>query len=530
LHIATDRDSVFACPPVAQPAFAVVGNEVWDLKLGKPSEIQIAGPIGSRATCTVSDDGKFFAAETGDHNSKGCPMQVWSLQTGKPVASLSAGGNDRQVYFFAFAGPTVKENTRWLVVVGTNEQPQKPSDANKSRVDVWDLTAGKIHHSFVIANVAQSMVTISPDRRYLAIPSQDHVHVYDIHQGREVAVMKDPPNEAPIPVASKPPGSNSNPGNTDAALRARRFRIASGSFREYAFASGIAFSPDGRQLAATFGGLAGRLIIWDSSGRVSFDSIGRHIPSHFGPDRYNRALLWSPDGTKLLLGGQFLVDVKSGQILYDHPVGFAQEKLPIFLDNEHLLAPTGDDALDAIALPLADIKASLAAMQNPKVPAIIRPGQKVSVTFEIVGSARGDADKTRDELTKALSDTLTNAGLVVADDQPVVFHISFEEAAGETLEIYEKRNPFDFRGTDTGRKATEAKSKVTIELEAAGSLDPYWSQQIGGNSPRSLNGSVDDTSLRDAMIHNLAGQIHGLQIPSFVPDGGNIKPLPITAE
>jgi hypothetical protein len=127
-----------------------------------------------------------------------------------------------------------------------------------------------------------------------------------------------------------------------------------------------------------------------------------------------------------------------------------------------------------------------------------------------------------------MTQAITRAGLEVADGQPTEFHLRFEEAAGETLEVVEKSNPFDRQGTDTGRKATEAKAKLSIDLKVADSPDPIWSQQLAGSSPRSMNGPVDDNSLREGMLQFLAGRVAGQEIPAFIPKAADVKPLPIT--
>ncbi len=153
----------------------------------------------------------------------------------------------------------------------------------------------------------------------------------------------------------------------------------------------------------------------------------------------------------------------------------------------------------------------------------------MSVTVDLAGEPRGDAAQTRADLLKAVSDGLAAWGLVVADGQPATFHVTFEEAAGETLPVYDRQSPFDLTGTDTGRKATASKCKATVELRTAASDAAVWSQQLGGNSPRSMAGPVDDASLRAAMLQTLCSGLRQLTFPTFVPAGPGLQPLPIVA-
>jgi WD40 repeat protein len=554
LRIPFDAKDTFICPSVSIPSLAVVGDTAWDLKKGQPLPQKLEGVPAERLPSAVSSDGSLFASVAGSDNvfEKNAEKRlgasaviVWSISTGQPVNSLAPESVKRRPRCIAFAGPSAKDPAKWLVAIGPNDPPRKGDKWNMDRADVWDLKTGNVHHSFLVVSPVSGAVTVSPDAGYLAVVGNDHVHVYDIRGGREVAVMKDPPAEADRkPDGAKPEATKPDAvAKTAPAHRTGTARHATGNdalakphFGGYGSAGGLAFSPDGRELAGLFSGRlshnANRLIIWDSSGHVTFDSLGHQLGGEFGggfEEGMFRNVQWSPDKTQLLIAGGWLIDRKTGATVWHVPLKYGQQQQPIFLDDHQVLAPRAD-AWETCEIPLADIKTSLAALADPKVEALLRPDQQVSVAVDLTGNIRGDAGQTKDALTKAITSGLSAASFAVGDGQSAVFHLAFEEAAGRTAEVYETRGFMPFGGKDTGQKATGTTLKVTVELRISGSSDPVWSQELDAYSPQAMAGPVNDDTLRTAALNDLCWQLNRMVAPTFIPADKSIKSLPIIAE
>ncbi len=390
-------------------------------------------------------------------------------------------------------------------------------------MDVWDLAAGSVHHSFLVTASRVSAVNISADGRFLAVPGTDHVRVYDVRTGREVATMRDPPDDAAGPAAGAAgPAPFDRPRRR--AVGGRRAFTAAASVRD------VAFSPDGRQLAGLFGlGRGGRLVVWDSGGRVAFDTGRRSVPSMLEPDDSHRDLQWSPDGTRLLLAGRWLMDAKTGVMLWRAADRVGIDRLPVFLDDARRLAWQADvAALEPLNIPTADIKASLAALADRRAAAVLRPGQTVSLTVDLTGGSPDTAGQTSADLTRAMTDALTAAGLTVADGQPTVFHLTFAETAGTPVRVVQERSPFDARSRDAGQMVPSVDGRLTIEVRPdRGSGSAVWTQEIVGRSPPRLDGPADAAAVRAGMFKDVCGAVGEVVLPSFIPADPGLKPLPI---
>ena len=90
---------------------------------------------------------------------------------------------------------------------------------------------------------------------------------------------------------------------------------------------------------------------------------------------------------------------------------------------------------------------------------------------------------------------LQNDGIRVEAGRPTTFRLRFSENAGDTLPIYERQNPFDFQGRDTGRTATEAEGSLVVELVAGDKT--LWRDTISASSSRSFREEINDTTVRN---------------------------------
>ena len=126
----------------------------------------------------------------------------------------------------------------------------------------------------------------------------------------------------------------------------------------------------------------------------------------------------------------------------------------------------------------------------------------------------------------ALGQRLQRDGIKIANGQKTTFHLRSSEQAGDTLPIYSCQSPFDFRGNDTGRTATERKGSLVVELTAAGEESPLWREALDASSARSFREDINDASIRTTMLESLTHQIGELYLPYFIAKDEKLLALP----
>lgn len=159
----------------------------------------------------------------------------------------------------------------------------------EAKLDVWDVAAGSKVKSFAIPNLDLAAFTISPDGKTIAAVGFSGkageyrgVRRVDLESGKELA-----------------------PLNGD-----RIDHISA------VFSPGVAFSPDGRILAASAANDANDVVLWDAAGGKQLRTISVAKSGNNGAAR----LAFSPDGTVLASAGTAgvaLWDVATGKKLRD---------------------------------------------------------------------------------------------------------------------------------------------------------------------------------------------------------------------
>jgi hypothetical protein len=176
-------------------------------------------------------------------------------------------------------------------------------------------------------------------------------------------------------------------------------------------------------------------------------------------------------------------------------------------------------------IPWEGIRASLAKLEED-VPALLSPAQPVSIVFEL-GPLRGDQNKTIQELGIAFEERLGRDGLKVEKGQTTFFRVRFSEKAGDSVAIFERQSPFDWRGRDTGRRVNEAEGDLVVELVVPGKDEPVWRDSLSASSDSSYRGEINDSTVRDSMIENLANRLDDLNFPYFIPESEDLLALPV---
>jgi hypothetical protein len=209
---------------------------------------------------------------------------------------------------------------------------------------------------------------------------------------------------------------------------------------------------------------------------------------------------------------------------------FGENVLVCLLDRDRLLGafPHNPGELIAIQIPWERINASLKAMSDG-TEAYLTPSAPVSINIQL-GALRGDQQATARSIGDALVARLGRDGIKVEPGNSTTFLVKFAETAGDQVPIYQRQSPFDRRGHDTGRRATEAKGSLVVELRAEGAARPLWRDTVKAANSTSFYNDVNDTTVRQSMLDNLAREIAELSIPYFIPKSEELLALPVVIE
>jgi eukaryotic-like serine/threonine-protein kinase len=243
-----------------------------------------------------SPDGRLLAAA-----DAGGKVVLWDVPTGRPALTLRGPGGAHDLAFradgrrLACAGTQLLSNRKW-----------------SAEVEVWDVQTGERTVAFRKLDASLAAVAFAADGRCLALvgPAPSHgaspaLKVWDVSSGQEVAAL--PTAQAfPRVQGTFSPGARSL-AVPDGAGGVRVWGLAAG--RELAavrppgesLLAGLAFSPDGRQLASGHvqprGNPQPEVRVWDTT-------TWQHVRTLAGHPEVIRALAFSPDGKRLAAGGR----------------------------------------------------------------------------------------------------------------------------------------------------------------------------------------------------------------------------------
>jgi hypothetical protein len=464
------------CPVV------VVDQDVYDLKTFKVIR-QLPDEYERYARRALTADGRYFAVTEKGHNQEDTQTFVYATDTGAKVLTAPPAAKGAYADVVTFFG-----NTHLLL-----------GGRHGAVIDVWDVAGGKKVGALTAPHnqVREDTVAFAPGGSHFATNAHSKVVVTETKSNRQVGVMAAPGDK---------------PGE--------RAKDADGTFI-YAWAKGMAFSPDGTELAMFSTHSVPRLLVWNTKGQLVVDApvpMPRFV-SH------DSTLEWLPDGSGWLVNG-YLFDRATKRVLLSVRVPFASSVQPHLADQNRVVGLLGGDekSLQAVPIPWVKIKAALKAVED-KADAYLAPGRPVALDLRLEG-LRGDANETRTLLGQALAKRLAQDGIPLAAQAPTVLRLSLSEQAGEALAIRERQSPFDRQGRDTGRKATEAKGAAALELWAAGETAPLWRGHLKAVSGNSFSEEINDATLRKSMLEGLGRQLDGLEVPYFLPKDRATLALP----
>lgn len=465
----------------------VVGTTVHDARTYKPVR-QLTEAYEPQALRVLSADGSCFAAGSKSPNQQETGVTVWSTETGQRLLDVPPVKE-------AFVDVMVFHGNTHLLVGGRHDRA----------IHVWDIRNQKIVGQLTVPDmrVDADKLAFSPDGKSFAGPVHDKLVISEVATNRVAATATPPAEVIGRPDLAKP---------TDPIF-------------VYAWTRGLAFSPDSSELALFSTHPDPRLLVWTVNGKLVLD-LAVPRPRYIG---HQNTLEWLPDGSGWLVNGN-LVDRASRRVVVSIRVPFATDVLPHVLDKNRVIGVFGEERerLQTITVPWEKIHASLKLM-NQKGAAYLSPGEAVTLQLDLT-ALRGDEAETRKILTDALTRRLARDGIGVAAGRPTILRLRLSEQAGETLPVYERQSPFDRRGADTGRRATEAKGAAVLELWAQGEPRPLWRGNLTASSSRSFREEITDETMRKSMLEHLSGQLSGMDMPYFIPKAKDVVALPAVVE
>lgn len=475
LSFPLDHRAAVTVGPVGCPVL-LVGNEVYDLKTGKPTRTLdfLAGESAVRA---ISADGKWVAAADRSPNRTGTAVGVWSAATGKPAFTIP-GRDAAFVDFLAFS------RDKYLLVGGRHD----------ATVAVWDAATGQRTKDLTMPErrVGADKCAFSPDGRYFVVVGHDKAGVYDTATGRPVVTLAPPGT----PIAGQPVPKGPAARSIDAIMT-------------YARIEAVRFSPDGEEVAAVTGrGGSARLLVWNTKGKLVLDDP---LPAAgaFGGDA---VLDWLPDRS-----GWFVSDC-----VYDRasrrpllrvktPFHAAAQFKPRLLDQSRIAAALGDGKhVEAVPIPWDKINAARAKLRDPKA-AHLSAARPVSVEVVIDGDVKNPTELSLG-LTDALTARLTRDGLTVGEGGSAAVRLTVTGGADDQP-----------AGRDPGG--------CVVEVVADGRPEPVWRGQLSaGAFQRVLREDGGNEAARKMNADWFVRQLDQIMIPYFVPKDEALAVLPVVLE
>ncbi|MFB9830763.1 WD40 repeat domain-containing protein [Actinoallomurus acaciae] len=255
---------------------------LWDTATGRQTALLTGGngdPDKSRHVVTFSPDGRTLAAE--DDNGS---IQLWDVASRRVIATLTdPQGESATSATFSPDGTTLAVASFWF---GDN-------GGIIAGVRLWDIATRRNTATTPTASQFIFEPAFSPDGRTLAYGDGDHIRLWDV-PGRR---LKGPINahRAVDAVAFSPDGKTV--ASAGAKVNVQTWDVATHKPAEH-FAGGtsgkVAFSPDGRYLAASDEENGPTATVWDAR-------TGKQIHAFGSATGYSVA--FSLDGRTLAGGG-----------------------------------------------------------------------------------------------------------------------------------------------------------------------------------------------------------------------------------
>jgi hypothetical protein len=285
----------------------------------------------------------------------------------------------------------------------------------------------------------------------------------------------------------------------------------------------ISWTPDKRE----------QVFRWSTSGVSTSGVYG--ASTYAGP-----RVEFLPDRSGFLLHGHYIVDRLSQRVVWT--IETAADDLVSagrrLIDNDRVAVSTGSGIglhrIQQAVLPWRRINAALAAMEGNE-PALLKPGQTVSLEIEMGELRGGTVESTRDVLAEAIAEALAERQIDLADNAPVVLVMKYSEEVGEELEeIARTGGPGGFLpppggpgAVGTGRKLKATQIHCDLALRRADKPAILWKSSVDLD-PRflSIHGDFSDAAARESSLRMAAHSLSRQAFPYFIPAGEGLTALP----
>ena len=443
----------------------------------------------SNTHAALSADGSYFAVAAKSHNHDDTAVLVFDVATGKKVSEIP-GREDSILDILLIA------RNKYVVTAGRSDPV----------VRVWSAETGEMVREFPIGEnvrLDQGNVALTSDAAYMAVVADKQLNVLQAATSKVVATME-PPNSV------EPEEMEGRVSSIDHVFI-------------YAWIQDLKFSPDGKELAAVSTHRGNRILCWSQNGKLTLNQTFLPVQDKAF---WENDLQWLPDGNSWLIGGN-LVDRSNGDVLLASEVPFGEDVILFVHDQNTLLGRLGSkpNQLSKCRIPWEEIQRSRKAIEE-KTPAYIAPYVPVDVRFDL-SNAEAPVEEVEKKLGAALRNRLARSRVDCQPGSPNYLQLTFSESEGETLAIIERRGIWDRRGKQTGETATEMNGVLIIEFCVEGRLEPLWRQTLRGSSSRSIEGEINQQSIRESMLSMLAVQLAKMHFPYFMPKDENLTPLPV---
>lgn len=218
---------------------------------------------------------------------------------------LATAGLNNTIRIFAAAtgkevipAPGVQSGLVGLTI--SSDHKRLASVTSDGQILVWDAKTGKLHKQWDVQQSGDSVLAFAPDGKTLATASST-VRLWDADTGAEVAQILTRPLDPVVSLAFSPDGKTLALGLRSAQIELWNVteRSRAGSLKYPGSLHAIAWSPDGKKLAAAGGP---KIFVWDPHTNALLKTFDvKEGPPPVFPTV--RALAFAPDSKLLAAGG-----------------------------------------------------------------------------------------------------------------------------------------------------------------------------------------------------------------------------------
>lgn len=476
-----ERDSPLVYGPHGSSMVAI-GGEVFDLETK-----QSVGTVPAKLNAALEDlalspDGKWLAREVSPDHKFG--VDLYDTATGEVARSIKLSDRTfERIEYLQFT------QHGYLVVAAPGE--------DGGRLLIYDVAKpDPIRELQTKERLSAPKMAVSRDGKLLAAVQDGRLEIHDVAAGKRVKIF-DPPSHKE-------------------------------SFNPMIFLHGLAFSPDGSQLASLFTLEGFRFIVWDLEGNIVLDQpLGLQIGGAYndGP-----GIEWSPDGAGWLLHGAHYFDRRLKVIAWILKSPVQHNYHHRWLNDKEVVGTIGDfqnRKLVAAAFPRQAIDRAAGALES-SADALLKPGDGISLDVRVGATRFAAAQQVRDALYEKLAKRFTENGLVVGENQPVTLTLEYSEGQGKQLNVVQ--GPL-LGGRPTGQQVQETVVNLSARMTRTGHDEPIWEAQFERGNPHMVHSdTIDDQKVREATFRGIEYTLSSVAIPYFVPADGNMPQLPITTD